>query len=635
MRWGYLIPRLIIVGIIWAFMAFGFDPLLRYSARESLQAMIGAKADIHQVETGFFPPVATVDKVALASAKKPGTNLMEFDRMSLRMAGAPLLRRCYVVDEAIVTGVRFGTSRDDNGQLEIDPDEEPSGPMIPPWMQERLQNMGDEWLEEFTQQAKAQVDPNRLETWRVGNEVYAKWDSRMNTIEIRIQTTKQQLDSLERQIKEAKNGDPVAQVQKYLQAAQDADLLIRDSRAFYTDMKASVPQEVARDFARLDQAQQNDREMVADSIRLLKPDSRRITESLLGEQLYLQLQQMLSWVEAGRGYMKNLQGPPEPERYRGRDFEFPILNPTPKMLCRKMLLSGELMLDRVPTPFKAVLTDVTSNPKLHGRPALLQVSTAGEIPVQLVVRHDATGDIAVTDLSADYMDPTEQQLSAGKQEGDLLTASIRNMQWKARFSLVEDQISGQIDVRSEFGEPQFRTTSPVATALAGVTQDTLSAISSVNATIQLEGSVLKPQVSMSSDLGEKFAAGFETAFATHLPVMKQQALSLVSKYAVEQKQQLAQKLGGRYGELLADHEKLMQNIDNVRTLAANLKAGQVDPNEVYRQVSQSGLLSEKDQQKTDKYMNKANRIDDVLKGKTDPTQVIQDALPGLRKKLFR
>lgn len=635
MRWAYLIPRLIIVGIVWAFMAFGFDPMLRHSATSSLQAMIGAKADIQQIETGFFPPVATVDRVALASAKKPGTNLMEFEQMRFRMAGAPLLRRCYVVDEAVVTGVRFGTSRDDNGQLDIDPQEEPSGPLVPPWLQDRLKDMGDEWLEEFTQQAKAQIDPNRLETWRVGNEVYAKWDTRLNTIELRIKTTKQQLDSLERQIREAQDGDPVVRVQKYLQAAQDADLLIRDSRTFYTDMKASVPQEVARDFARLDQAQKNDREMVAHSIQLLKPDSRRITESLLGEKMYLQLQQMLSWVETGRGYMKNLQGPPEPERYRGRDFEFPILNPTPKMLCRKMLLDGELMLDRVPTPFRAVLTDVTSNPKLHGRPALLQVSTAGEVPVQLVIRHDATGDITVTDLSADYMDPQEQKLSAGKPDGDLLTASLRNMQWKARFSLIQDQISGQIDVRSEFGDPEFRTSSPVATALAGVTQDTLAAISSVNATIQLEGTVLKPRVTMSSDLGEKFAAGFETAFATHLPQMQQQAVSLVSKYAVEQKQQLAQKLGGRYGELLADHEKLMQNIDSVRTLAANLKAGQVDPNAVYRQVSQSGLLSEKDQQKTDKYMQKANRIDDVLKGRTDPTQVIQDSLPGLRKKLFR
>ena len=31
MRFGYLLPRLIILGAIWAFFAFAFDPLLRLS----------------------------------------------------------------------------------------------------------------------------------------------------------------------------------------------------------------------------------------------------------------------------------------------------------------------------------------------------------------------------------------------------------------------------------------------------------------------------------------------------------------------------------------------------------------------------------------------------------------------------
>ncbi len=49
MRWTYVIPRLVIVALIWAFMAFGFDPLLRYSAIQSLQAVTGAKVDIASV----------------------------------------------------------------------------------------------------------------------------------------------------------------------------------------------------------------------------------------------------------------------------------------------------------------------------------------------------------------------------------------------------------------------------------------------------------------------------------------------------------------------------------------------------------------------------------------------------------
>lgn len=632
MRWGYLIPRLIIVGIIWAFFVFGFDPMLHYSATETLQSITGAKADIDELTTGFFPPRAGVRRVALASADKPGTNLLEFDDMQLSLAGAPLLRRSYVVDEAKVTGVRFGTSRTDNGQLEREPDDEPSGPTIPPWLSDKVKDMGDEWLEDFTEQAKAQIDPNRLETYRVGNEVYAKWDTRFKDINVQIKSTQEQLKSLEQQIKDAKNGETLDQIQKYIQVASQADLLIRQSRTLANQFKTSVPAEVRNDFARLDQAQKNDRENVAHTIRMLKPDSRRISESLIGEEMYLQLQQMLTWVEFLRGSINNVKGPPEAERLRGRDFEFAILNPTPKLLCRKMLIDGELMLSHVPTPFQAVLTDVTSDPKLHGRPALLQVTTAGEMPVHLVIRHDATQAVATTDLAADYTDQKEQQLSAGKAGGDRLVASLKNMHWKARLSLVENQITGQIDVSSEFGNSDFQTKSPYATALAGVTQDTLASISTVNATITLNGSVLRPKVTMTSDLGEKIAAGFETAFAANLPQMKQQAMALVTNYALEQKQTLATKLGKPYQDITADYAKLVKSLDEVRAIAQNFRSGQVDPNAIFKQVSQTGVLKDKDQQKANKYMGTANKI---FGGMKDPNTAIQDALPGLRKKLFR
>ena len=72
MRWSYLIPRLMIVALIWAFFAFGFDPALRYGATETLQAVTGAKADVGEVVTEFFPPRVTVDSFALADRSKPG-----------------------------------------------------------------------------------------------------------------------------------------------------------------------------------------------------------------------------------------------------------------------------------------------------------------------------------------------------------------------------------------------------------------------------------------------------------------------------------------------------------------------------------------------------------------------------------
>ncbi len=69
MRWTYLISRLLVVGLVWAFVAFGMDPLLRFSAVQTLQTVTGAKADVGNLSTTFFPPSVSIRNLAVASAR--------------------------------------------------------------------------------------------------------------------------------------------------------------------------------------------------------------------------------------------------------------------------------------------------------------------------------------------------------------------------------------------------------------------------------------------------------------------------------------------------------------------------------------------------------------------------------------
>ncbi|MCP4174637.1 MAG: TIGR03545 family protein [Fuerstiella sp.] len=629
MRWTYVIPRLVIVALIWAFMAFGFDPLLRYSAIQSLQAVTGAKVDIASVRTGFFPPRFSIDRAAVASYRKPGVNMLQFDSMNFSLAGAPLLRKSYVVEEAAVTGVRFGTLRNDDGQLQGTLQSD--APETPSWLIQKLTEAGDDWLENFTEQAKGQLDPDTLESYRLGNQLYGKWDQRFTQMNGELDEKKQQAKSIRKKMEQARKAEPLQQVELYLQLAQQADVLMRETRSMRTQVQGIVP-EVRHDFARLDQARKNDQQQVMQRIQLLKPDTRRITESLIGDQMYLQLHQILSWLQTARSYQEEFRKPAPPERQRGRDFEFSIFDPTPRMLCRKISISGELMVGSMPTPFEAVLTDVTSDPQLLGKPALLRATTVGESPFELIVQHDATKKITQTDLAAEYTDSAEQQLSAGTPDGDCLTARLSNMQWVARLTLVENQVQGQITVSSDFGSPEFRVKNELAAGLAGVVQQTLTGIHRMNASIRLDGPMLKPDVSVTSDLGEQVATGFETAYEEYLPQLQSLLVDKVSGYVEEQRQQLAMTFGGRHEQLLADNTRVLEGLGQIRQLAAALRSGKADPKAVFQTVSESGVLSTKDQQKADEVIQKTNN---VLDGLDDPARAFQRALPGLRKKLFR
>ena len=137
---------------------------------------------------------------------------------------------------------------------------------------------------------------------------------------------------------------------------------------------------------------------------------------------------------------------------------------------------------------------------------------------------------------------------------------------------------------------------------------------------------------MTSDLGDQFSAGFQTAFQSFVPQMKGELLAMLDGYVEKQKQQFSAKLGVRYTELLADNQKILDGLTQARQIAMDLRSGHVDPNAIFKQVSSTGILSEKEQQKADKILGTSNR---VVEGLKDPNKAIIDALPGLQKKLFK
>lgn len=630
MRWSYVIPRLVIILIVWGFITFGFDPLLRSSAVSSAQAVTGARADIRELTTGFFPPELQVSGVDLASKGHPGTNLISFERLSLKLGGQPLLHRNFVVEEASITGVRFGTSRSDNGQLE-QTEAEDSSPTIPPWLSERLQQHGEEWLEDITARTKEKLDPNTLETYRVGNELYSKWDREFDQTNLAIRSARLQYAQIRRNIESAKDRRPFDQVEIWLQAVRDADSLSKRSKLLLTEFRTRIPRELQSDFARLNQAQKNDREMVRHSVDLLKPDARRISESLLGDAMHLQLQQLLSWVELARDYQQEIR-PPKSERGRGTDFEFPLFAPTPRVLCRKMLISGELSHRGVPLPFSALLTNVTSDPQMHGLPAELHVTTSGETPVRVVVRHDATGEVPVTRVAFEFTDQESRSLATGKPGGHQLTASLDNMQWTGGLTLREGQLDGQIQVRSELQPPAVKIKHRLFSGLSDVVEDSLANIGDVSATLRIAGSASSPDVRLESDLGAQISDGFSDAYTKFVPLVRAQLTAEMNTYVEQQKKKFVQQYSGRFQGLLSDQEKLLTSIDETKAIAARLRTGQLDPDRVFRLASDTGLLKGKDLERAEKYRHTGQK---VLDGIRNPQDTLIDSLPGLKNRLFR
>ena len=91
-------------------------------------------------------------------------------------------------------------------------------------MTEKLTELGDEWLSSLEEQIKSQLDPNNLETYRVGTGVYEKWDVRFEELVARAKALEPRAKALRQEFDDAKQGDTLQQIEQYLAVAREAEL---------------------------------------------------------------------------------------------------------------------------------------------------------------------------------------------------------------------------------------------------------------------------------------------------------------------------------------------------------------------------------------------------------------------------
>ncbi|MFN5537173.1 MAG: TIGR03545 family protein [Planctomyces sp.] len=604
MRWKWIVPRLLIAFSIWAFIHWGMDPLLRWTAVSALQSVTGARVDIRRVVTTFFPPSIDIQQTAVASARRRGRNLFEFDRMSLQLENRSLSQRRFVISDGRIENLQFDTWRSDDGQLE-----KPATPVVeePSWASEKLKELGDEWLTQLSEQARAQLDPNTLETWRLGSEVYEKWDVRFEDLTDRARDLEPRVRSLSEQFKLAKEGSTVDQIEKYLEVAREADLVLQDARRLQNDLKQMAP-EVRTDFESINQARLNDQQMIQQKIALLKPDGRRISQALLGRDVYLRVQEMLTWFELFRSYQSELTQQVQPPRNPGRTWPVLPVSLGPAFHARKLSLSGNMSIDRDLVPWQAVLSDITSDPRLLGKPAVLEASAAGPRPLQLKYTVDATTDVLRSELTAELRDPQGFALAAGRRQKARFEAGLSNLTWTAQVALTGDDMSGFIQLVSDIDGLSFEASDDVRPEILEAANEALHDIQSLDVVLALTGTLQKPDIVLSTELGDQIASGIQTAVMHQLDRARARLLEEADRQATAQLARLRTRFGEEYNRLAKENEQLITQVQEVTQLLAALRSGKVDPRAVIQQVSNSKLLKERDRESVQRVVNGVNGV---------------------------
>lgn len=588
MRWKWILPRFIIVALLLSFLQFGVDPLLRFAGIRAMQAITGARVDVDSVATTYFPPSATVQGVAVASARRPGKNLFQFDTLSFRLESQSLSQRRFVVEDARMEGLQFDTDRSDNGQLPFQPKIEESEPS---WLTEKLTAVSQDWLQEVQDDAFAKLDPHQLQTWRVGNSLYEEWDQRFRILTSDAKSLEPRVRQLRDQFRSIPDLPPLQQIEMGVRLAEESEKLLADVQLVNQELRQIAPK-LQVDVNALNTARLNDQEMIRNRIAAFHPDGRFLSQMLLGKDLYLQINQLLTWVETFTEYQSGLEEQIHPERQDGRWLPLLATEQGPDFHLRNLAFTGVMSIHREAIPWTGTLQDVSSNPELTDRPAVLRATATGTNDVQLTITADRRQATRLTTVAASWLNHDGFSISAGRPEQMHLRVALKEPRWQLNLQLADTGMRGFISLDTTVDNVSIDSEGSIRPELLQATTTALNAVHRFQAAAAISGSLRHPRVELSSDLGDQLATGLRTAFTEQFEAARTSLLAEVDRRATSALDQLKNRCEGEYTRLAAENRKLLDQIQEARTLAISLKSAKSDPGQLLKHVSQSKLLSE-------------------------------------------
>ena len=573
MRWTYLLPRVILVGLVWAFFHYGFDPVMRRGMIYSGQRAARAKVEIAGLDTTFFAPTIKAANVQVADRKHPGTNLVEFTDLHAKIEGLPLLKRNYIVEEANVSGLQWGTKRADSGLLPgEDPDlSDDSNSKMLENIKHELLVRGKDWLAGLADRAKLDFDPNQFETVRLGQELEERWPHEFSQYEEELKALKQRIDELRKSVK-VKGGNELEKIERYGQAAKDAEQLLKELEQVKQQF-AKTMRQAQEDLHALDDAKSHDITKIKEKADLLHLDPNEVTELLLGPELTNRLETAIGWIKFIRERIQLATDEPKPERFRGETILFARKQELPLLLIRLLNVDGQGDFSGERLAFKGSISGITSNPKIHGKPIIVRIDGIGlpsqaapdapsatnqiqlasgqagkpdrlaELNVQLKAVLDYTKDVPEHQLRLSYKEPRPAERDIGKPESIQLAMVSRESNCLANLKLVGDDLSGQIDyqqalegITAKLGTKRFKGD----TRALSVIQEVVSGIHKIDAQMQLSGTALKPQFKLRSNLGHDLSDGINTAFKRELVNGRRDLLDRFEQEAAKRSEKLTQ-----------------------------------------------------------------------------------------------
>lgn len=598
LRWSYILPRLILLAVACTFIVWMAPWLVHRTIVVTGQSLTASRWEIGDVATSLWNPRVELEHLQVTAPRSPMRNLLEAERVRVRLDRRALFHGRYVIDEGSMSGVRWTTERATSGRLD------PNQDFLPEWAAQRVGDSLTPWFDQLCplllESLEEQVES--FESVHLAREMESRWPTEYRQMEARIEQLQSQITRL-RELAQQRPKNVPEQMALARQILTEVEALQRELDAIPRELDR-LSYQAQRDKEALLAARDRDLERINEITDPTNFTSERLAEYLLGPRLCQPVGVFVRWMASSSG--KNAARGFEPQRLRGVDVLFPIPEDTPLFLARRLAVDGSLELDEFAIPFSGTVEDLSSDPQLHGKPTrvVLEIDpaalpwfadarvaehtktartheadsagtavatiqngpitpeVAGSRPATVAITLDQTNETPRTVVEIDV-----PALAVPEQEwGDCqqFALVVSNARWKlqVKLELVGDRLDGRIDLAQSGG-----AITPILPGLEGQPDlsqrltDAVRSVHSICAAVTVSGNVKSPQFRLHSDLGNQVALAMESALREEWAIRQQELAERLQQQLTRRMQSVEPVLRAQSEELLAECRATYQQLE--------------------------------------------------------------------------
>jgi len=585
-RWKAVAPLLLLLVLLTVLVVLFAERVARQTTEEVSTELLGTQVDVGRLD--LIPKTASVDLGALQVADpfEPRRNLVEAERIVLKLNPEALTEKKLVVERFALQGMRFGTTR-----------KTPARPVHGNGFAPQALRSVQRWSKQFDVPLlrltpidtikQLVLNPAQLGTVRAAQGLLARTDSTRQALEqgFKALDVTGTVDSARALADRLAATDPrtlgLDGTRQAIQAAQTTLKQLDAAKQRVSTLRHNVTQSVTllgTGVQGLDEARTRDYAFARSLLKLPSFSAPDIGSAFFGKVSVDRFQQALYWAELARHYMPPGLLPredPGPRRLRaaGTTVRFPKEHAWPAFLMQLGQVDFHIADGLLEGAYAASVQGLTSSPALYGK------------PMSVTVNRSAAGSaIAGIDVGAvvDHRtDNVRDSVSARLRGVKLPAFDIPGLPFRIapgtgiaslNFALRGDQLLGRWSIGSKDVAWALDSAGGPRSDLEQVVWRVVSGLKQLDVNAEVRGPLESPALSVKSNLDDAIAQRLEAVVGQEVAKAEALARAKVDSIVNDKVEPVKQRIAAVQSDATSRVADQQQRLDRVQAdLQAQLK----------------------------------------------------------------